>query len=115
VILHSTVSAIDPIVQPNMAVLRVRAILPNVDGVLRPNMYAAITVMEPQPPTISVPQSALLMNNDKVTVFVRVAPHVFERRAVEIIYDEGDQCRVTSGLSLNDSVVTVGAILLNDD
>ncbi|WP_051292199.1 efflux RND transporter periplasmic adaptor subunit [Acetobacter nitrogenifigens] len=115
VILHSTVSAIDPIVQPNMAVLRVRSVLPNVDGALRPNMYAAITVMEPQPPTISVPQSALLMNNDKVTVFVRVAPHVFERRAVEIVYDEGDQCRVTSGLSPSDSVVTVGAILLNDD
>ncbi|WP_338422298.1 efflux RND transporter periplasmic adaptor subunit [Acetobacter musti] len=114
-IFHSTVSGITPIMQPDSQVLHVRAILPNLDGKLHPNMYANMTVMEPEPATLSVPQSALLMNNDAVTVFVEIKPHTFERRAVRIIYDEGDNCRVLSGLNPGERIVTSGAILLNDD
>ncbi|MBB3883617.1 efflux RND transporter periplasmic adaptor subunit [Acetobacter oeni] len=114
-IFHSTVSGITPIMQPDSQVLDVRVILPNLDGKLHPNMYASMTVMEPEPPTLSVPQSALLMNNDAVTVFVEVRPHTFERRSVRIIYDDGDNCRVLSGLSAGERIVTSGAILLNDD
>ncbi|WP_338421717.1 efflux RND transporter periplasmic adaptor subunit [Acetobacter fallax] len=114
-IFHSTVSGITPIMQPDAQVLHVRVILPNLDGKLHPNMYASMTIMEPEPATLSVPQSALLMNNDAVTVFVQVRPHTFERRAVQIIYDDGDNCRVLSGLTPGEQIVTSGAILLNDD
>lgn len=114
-IFHSTVSGIVPLMQPDTQVMHVHAVLPNFDGKLHPNMYASMTVMSPEPATISVPQSALLMNNDAVTVFVQVKPHVFERRRVQIVYDDGDLCRVLSGLSPGDQIVTSGAILLNDD
>ncbi|MCH4089703.1 efflux RND transporter periplasmic adaptor subunit [Acetobacter sp.] len=114
-IFHSTVSGIEPIMQADTQVLMVRVILPNVDRKLHPNMYANMTVMASQPETISVPQSALVMNNDQVTVFVETAPHVFERRAVQVIYDDGALCRITSGLAPGDRIVTTGAVLLNDD
>lgn len=114
-IFHSTVSGIEPIMQADTQVLMVRVILQNLDRKLHPNMYANMTVMAPQPETISVPQSALVMNNDQVTVFVETAPHVFERREVQVIYDDGALCRVTSGLAPGARIVTTGAILLNDD
>lgn len=114
-VFHSTVSGIEPIMQADTQVLMVRVILPNLDRKLHPNMYANMTVMAPQPETISVPQSALVMNNDQVTVFVEVSPHVFERRIVQVIYDDGDLCRVTSGLTPGARIVTTGAVLLNDD
>ncbi|MFT8719971.1 efflux RND transporter periplasmic adaptor subunit [Acetobacter sp.] len=113
-VFHSTVSGIEPIMQADTQVLMVRAILPNLDRKLHPNMYANMVVEAPQPSTIAVPQSALVMNNDSVTVFVEVRPHVYRRRAVKVIYDDGPLCRVTEGLSPQDHVVTTGAVLLND-
>ena len=38
-----------------------------------------------------VPTSALLMTNDSTSVFVEVADWAFERRNVEIAYQEGDE------------------------
>ncbi|TCS31823.1 cobalt-zinc-cadmium efflux system membrane fusion protein [Acetobacter aceti NBRC 14818] len=114
-IFHSAVSGIEPIMQADTQVLMVRVILQNLDRKLHPNMYANMTVMAPQPETISVPQSALVMNNDQVTVFVEKSTHVFERQIVQVIYDDGALCRVTSGLAPGDRIVTTGAVLLNDD
>jgi hypothetical protein len=42
----------------------------------------------PQPRRCSCRESALLMNNDSTTVLVEVSPWTFERRTVELGYDE---------------------------
>ncbi|WP_338030218.1 efflux RND transporter periplasmic adaptor subunit [Gluconacetobacter tumulicola] len=112
---HGTIAAIEPVLRADTRTLQARVVLANDDGMLKPGMFATVTILTPQPPRIMVPQSALLMNNDTVTVFVEVAPHAYRRRAIEIIYDDGDLCGVTSGLSAGDRVVTQGAVLLNDD
>lgn len=87
----------------------------NPDMALRPNMFANATIDVSQPPMIMVPKTALLMNNDKLTVFVEIAPRQFQRRPVDVSYDEGESVRVLSGLKAGERVVTRGAILLNDD
>jgi cobalt-zinc-cadmium efflux system membrane fusion protein len=63
---------------------------------------------------VFVPESALLMNNDTTSVFVEVAPWTFERRAVELSYDDGGDTRVLKGLKSGDRVVVRGGVLLND-
>ncbi len=55
------------------------------------------------------------MNNDSTTVFVEVAPWTFERRIVELSYDEGVDARVLKGLKGGERVVVAGGVLLNDD
>ncbi|MFT9092363.1 MAG: efflux RND transporter periplasmic adaptor subunit [Gluconacetobacter sp.] len=112
---HGTIAAIEPVLHSDTRTLQARVVLANDDDTLKPGMFATVTILSPQPPRIMVPQSALLMNNDTVTVFVEVAPHAYRRRDIEIIYDDGDLCEVTSGLSAGDRVVTQGAVLLNDD
>lgn len=112
---HGTIAAIEPTLHPDTRTLQARVVLANDDDTLKPGMFATVTILTPQPPRIMVPQSALLMNNDTVTVFVEVAPHAYRRRDIEIIYDNGDLCEVTSGLAAGDRVVTQGAVLLNDD
>ena len=47
-----------------------------------PNMFATVTVLGPRKPRVVIPTSALLMNNDRTSVFVETAPWTFERRAV---------------------------------
>ena len=56
-------------------------------------MFANATFLAPSVSRLIVPTSALLMTNDKTSVFVEVAEWAFERRDVEIAYQEGsDSC-----------------------
>ncbi len=77
-------------------------------------MYATATFLLPQPAQVFVPQSAILMNNDSTTVFVEVAPWTFERRTVELGYDEGDDARILNGLKSGERVIVKGGVLIND-
>jgi cobalt-zinc-cadmium efflux system membrane fusion protein len=81
---------------------------------LKPNMFANASIDIPQPEQVFIPQSALLMNNDSITVFVEVSPWTFERRTVDISYDESDGTRVLKGLKQGDRVIVRGGVLLND-
>lgn len=92
----------------------VRIAIDNADHALKPGMYATAQLAVAEPAQVFVPESALLMNNDRTTVFVEVAPWTFERRTVELSYDEGAGARVLQGLRAGDRVVVAGGVLLND-
>jgi cobalt-zinc-cadmium efflux system membrane fusion protein len=61
-----------------------------------------------------LPSSALLMNNDRTSVFVAVAPWTFERRTVDTQLEEGASVAIRSGNEAGEQVVIKGGILLND-
>ena len=52
-------------------------------------MFTTVTLLAPRQSRIVLPASALLMNNDRTTVFVEVAPWTFERRTVDAELQEG--------------------------
>ena len=58
--------------------------------------------------------SALLMNNDRTSVFVATAPWTFERRTVDPQLEEGSSVAIRSGVAAGEQVVVKGGILLND-
>ena len=106
---------VDPALKPDTRRVNAYVVCPNADGTLRPGLFASAKLGIPAGASVLVPKSALLMNNDQVSVFIETSPRVFQRRDVTITYDEGDDVRVLSGLSAGERVVTSGAILLNDD
>jgi cobalt-zinc-cadmium efflux system membrane fusion protein len=108
------VGVIGAVLDPDSRSDSVRIALANPDGALKPNMYASACIAVAMPATVFVPQSALLMNNDSLSVFVQVAPWTFVRRAVTVADDEGADVRVVSGLAAGDTVVASGGVLLND-
>jgi cobalt-zinc-cadmium efflux system membrane fusion protein len=61
-----------------------------------------------------LPSSALLMNNDRTSVFVAVAPWTFERRSVEALLEESSRVTIASGVKPGEQIVVRGGILLND-
>jgi cobalt-zinc-cadmium efflux system membrane fusion protein len=61
-----------------------------------------------------VPTSALLMTSDTTSVFIEVADWAFERRNVEIAYQERNTAVIKSGLRPGDRVVVKGGVRLND-
>jgi len=115
--IHGTVSEIDALVQPDTRRQKVRIQLGNPGERLLPNMYATATFALPAGSggaALTVPQSALLMNNDAISVMVEVRPWVFQRRAVQIGDETDTAARVISGLAPGDRVVVRGGVLLND-
>ena len=93
---------------------RARIVFANPEGLFKPNMYATAVLGVPQSRQPQVPASALLMNNDSVSVFVEAAPWTFVRRAVEPGREDGDNVRIRNGLAAGERVVVRGGVLLND-
>lgn len=93
---------------------RARIVFANPEGIFKPNMYATAVLGVPQGAQPQVPASALLMNNDSVSVFVEAEPWTFVRRMVELGREDGDKVRIRSGLSAGERVVVRGGVLLND-
>ncbi|MCY4757052.1 efflux RND transporter periplasmic adaptor subunit [Pelomonas aquatica] len=112
--IKAAVQSIASVVEADTRRTRVRTRVPNADGRLRPNMFATVKFAVTQPVQPVVPQSALVMNNDQVLVFVESSPWTFKPRVVLLGSEDGSQVRVRSGLNGGERVVVRGGVLLND-
>jgi cobalt-zinc-cadmium efflux system membrane fusion protein len=113
-VLRSKVLFVSDVIEPDSRRNKIRIAFANGDYSLKPNMFATVTVIGPARTEIVVPSSALLMNNDRTSVFVATAPWTFERRTVDPDLGDGATVAVRSGLAAGDRVVIKGGILLND-
>jgi cobalt-zinc-cadmium efflux system membrane fusion protein len=113
-VLHGKVLFVSDVIEPDSRRNKIRIAFANKDNTLKPNMFATVTLTGAQQAQVVVPSSALLMNNDRTSVFVATAPWTFERRTVELQMEEGSTVVVRSGLTAGEPVVVKGGILLND-
>ncbi len=113
-VLHGTVLFISDVIEPDSHRNKIRIAFANAGHLLKPNMFATVTLQGAEQSRIVVPSSALLMNNDRTSVFIAVAPWTFERRTVDPELEEGTSVAIRSGLHAGDQVVVKGGILLND-
>jgi membrane fusion protein, heavy metal efflux system len=113
-VLRGRVSSVSDVLEPDSRRDKVRIALPNPDYALRPNMFAAVTLLGPRNSQVIVPTSALLMNNDRTSVFVATAPWTFKRRVVDMRLGEGSMAIILTGVAAGEQVVVKGGILLND-
>jgi len=112
--LHGKVLFVSDVLESDSRRDKARIALPNPDGALKPNMFATVTLRGAAVRRVVLPGSALLMNNDRTSVFVAVAPWTFVRRTVQPLLEEGTQVVIESGLEPGEQVVVKGGILLND-
>jgi cobalt-zinc-cadmium efflux system membrane fusion protein len=113
-VLQGRVTSVSDVIEPDSRRDKVRIALPNADYSLRPNMFATVTLLGPSNSQVVVPTSALLMNNDRTTVFVATAPWTFKRRVVDMRLGEGSTAVILAGVAAGEQVVVKGGILLND-
>jgi cobalt-zinc-cadmium efflux system membrane fusion protein len=112
--LRGKVLFVSDVIEPDSRRNKLRIAFPNPDNALKPNMFATVTLAGQKETRVLLPTSALLMNNDRTTVFVATAPWTFERRTVEAKLDEGTLVALESGIRAGEQVVVKGGILLND-
>ena len=113
-ILQGKVLFVSDVVEADSRRDKVRIAFSNPDHALKPNMFATVTLLAAARTRVVLPTSALLMNNDRTSVFVAVAPWTFERRIVEPRLEEGETVAIDSGIKPGEQVVVKGGILLND-
>ena len=113
-VLHGRVLFVADVVEADTRRTRLRIALANPGFTLKPNMFATVTLAGAAESRVVLPSSALLMNNDRTSVFVATAPWTFERRVVEPQLGEGSEVAIRSGLAGGEQVVVAGGILLND-
>jgi cobalt-zinc-cadmium efflux system membrane fusion protein len=112
--LHGKVLFVGDVIEPDSRRDKIRIAFANADYALKPNMFATVTLAGPKQSRVTLPSSALLMNNDRTSVFVATAPWTFERRSVDPQLEEGPTVVIGSGVQAGEQVVVQGGILLND-
>jgi cobalt-zinc-cadmium efflux system membrane fusion protein len=112
--LRGKVLFVSDVIEPDSRRNKIRIAFANRDHALKPNMFATVTLTGPKQSQVVLPSSALLMNNDRTSVFVAIAPWTFERRIVEPLLEEGPSVAIRSGVAAGEQVVVKGGILLND-
>lgn len=100
-----TIAEIDTRVDPASRSVRVRAEIPNDEGLLKPGMllYVALALEKSQSPTI--PERSLIQDGDKKFVF-KVKQDSVRKTEIALGRRKPGYVEVTSGLELGDSVAT---------
>jgi Cu(I)/Ag(I) efflux system membrane fusion protein len=111
----SKITFIDPVLDPNTRVAKVRAELNNLGGKLKPEMFATGIVeanLDQYEDKLVIPGSAVLWTGKRSLVYVKLAgtdEPVFKFREIEIGPMLGNSYVVLNGLTDGEEIVTQGA------
>jgi cobalt-zinc-cadmium efflux system membrane fusion protein len=106
------VSVISGAVDPNTRTLRVRVVLANPDGLLKPSMFGTVRILRSSSQGIVVPSTAVIREGTDSYVFVAQTPNHYVRRAVSLGRAFDSSLEIVNGLTPGDKVVSEGALLL---
>lgn len=106
-----TIASVDSRVDPATRTVRVRAVLPNGDGTLRPGMLMTVDVRSNPRQALAIPEIAILDQIDGAYVYRVVARD--GGQAVELVriragQRSGGMAEVLEGLNAGDQVITEG-------
>src|ERR1700722_4680813 len=103
-------AAIDPATRR----LLVRATIDNKDGLLKPEMFANVTIYSGgDHPAVGVPKQALIYEGDQVRVWVAHEDKSIELRQIKTGLINGDLVEVVGSLKPGEQIVTKGRVFID--
>lgn len=110
------VDRIFPILDPQSRVMKVRIRIPNKDGLLKPEMFAQITIRydEGGNSMPSIPAEAVIFDKNKNYVMVYKDKCHIETREIEIYETIGNTTYVKNGLQEGEKILSRGQLLVYD-
>jgi cobalt-zinc-cadmium efflux system membrane fusion protein len=107
------VEQVSSIIDPVSKTLKIRAVLENKNGMLKPEMFAHVKVNYVEPAKmVSIPSSAIVFEGSKNFVMVYHSKDVVETREVTVYKDNNKQSYISAGLKEGEAVVTKYAQLV---
>lgn len=112
--LTAKVNYVAAAIDPNTRRLLVRATMDNKDGLLKPEMFANVTIYSSGDRAApAVPKQALIYEADKVRLWVAREDKSVELREIKIGLINGNLVEVTSNLKPGEQVVTKGSLFID--
>jgi len=110
---NARVVRIGSIIDAQTRTAKVRFVVANPDGRLKPGMYASVSLYMPaSASSLTVAAKAVFVENSRTFTYVQTGPLEFTRREVETVTTASDRLRVLRGLKTGDRVVSDGVLLL---
>jgi cobalt-zinc-cadmium efflux system membrane fusion protein len=107
-------SFVSPIVDPATRTVEVRMDVHNDAGTLKPDQLASVTFTGHLEQKLTVPDAAVVRENNKDYVFVQTTPQRYVLREVSLGQEEDDRRVVLGGVQPTERIVTDGAFHLNN-
>ena len=108
--LNYVATAIDPATRR----LLVRATIDNKDGMLKPEMFANVTIYSASDhPAVGVPKTALIYEGDQVRIWVAHEDRTIELRQIKPGLTNGDLVEVIGNLKPREQIVTKGSLFID--
>jgi len=115
-IFSGTITYVGDMLDSATRTMSLRVTVPNPDRLLKPEMFAIISVLATSSPDVlSVPLAAVQDGPLGKTVFVQRESGVFEPRTVKLGNEEGDVVRVLEGVKAGEQVATRGSFALKSE
>lgn len=114
---EGTVSTINTQIDPVTRTVRVRALIPNEDGLLKPGLLMSITLRKNPRQALLIPEESLLKRSDKNFVYVVTQSEgkmIAKQTEIALGARKPGTIEVLSGLSEGDQVVVHGTVKLSD-
>lgn len=108
-----TIATIDPVIDPTTRAVKVRAILPNGDRLLKPGMLLTVSVVARQRQSLAAPELAVVGDGEDRYVFV-VADGKAKRVKVATGVRQNGLVEILDGIRPGQKLVTDGVVKLSD-
>jgi Cu(I)/Ag(I) efflux system membrane fusion protein len=113
---QGTVDYVYPELDPKTRTLKVRLRFDNSAEMLRPNMFARITIDgDAVGNVVHVPREALIRGGTFDRVVVALGGGRFRVQPVELGIESGDRVAILNGVSIGDRIVTSGQFLIDSE
>jgi membrane fusion protein, heavy metal efflux system len=113
---RATVTRIGQVMDPATRRLQVRCDLPNPEGVLKPEMFARVSLLTRDgQQALRLPNTALVTEGLYSFVFVETAPGAFIKRKVELSVQDREYSYLSGGVTRGERIVSGGALLLQSE
>ena len=114
---EGTVTYIDPFLDAKTRTARVRLEQANPDGLLKPEMFANVSILaDTRPEALSISEEALIRSGRRNLVMIALGEGRFEARPVEIGLETGDGwIEIRSGLEDGEVIVSSGQFLIDSE
>jgi cobalt-zinc-cadmium efflux system membrane fusion protein len=111
---ETRIDYVSPGIDPDSRRLLVRASVDNVDGLLKPEMFASVTIVTSEgTPTPTVPREAVIYEGSNARVWVASDDRSVELRQVRLGESDGRLIQVLDGLNAGEKIVTRGSLFID--
>lgn len=115
-VFRGTVTAVGDVINPATRRITIRCDVPNLDGRLKPQMFARVMLASAQPRRMLViPERAVQEMEGQTVVFARDAQGRFQRRPVVVGTTLNGLTEIVSGADDDDVIATAGAFLIKSE